>query len=152
MTGQVLLVLRLLLTASLFVFLGAVLLILWRGLRDQASLLASRKVPPLSLMMQKGDKLPQMMNFSQAEINIGRDPALECRLDDETVSARHARLVYHHSQWWIEDLNSTNGSRLNDAPLSMPTVIISGDKIQCGQTTLTVILTTETAVEPTLQL
>jgi len=152
MTGQVLLVIRLLLTASLFVFLGWVLVILLRGLRDQASLLASRKVPPLSLMVQITGKPPQMMNFSQAEINIGRDPSLECKLDDETVSARHARLSYHHSQWWVEDLTSTNGSQLNDAPLTTPTVIISGDKIQCGKTTLTVILTGDSVVEPTLQL
>lgn len=152
MTGQILLVLRLLVTASLFVFLGVILTILIRGVNTQAKLLASRKVTPLSLMVQKEGQAPQMMNFSTAEINIGRDPAIECRLDDETVSSRHARLSYHHSQWWVEDLNSTNGSRLNDVPLTIPTVIISGDKIQCGKTTLTVILSGETSSEPTLKL
>ena len=152
MTGQVLLILRLILTASLFIFLAAVLVILWRSLSVQADLLASRKVPPISLMVQKAGGSPSMLNFSQAEINVGREPSLECKLDDDTVSARHARLSYHHSQWWVEDLNSTNGSHLNDAPLTTPTVIISGDKIQCGKTTLTVILPDNGAVEPTLQL
>lgn len=73
-----------------------------------------------------------MRYFSQAEISIGRDPGCDIPIFDETISARHAQLTYHHNQWWLEDLTSTNGTRLNAARITTPTVITSGDEIQCG--------------------
>jgi pSer/pThr/pTyr-binding forkhead associated (FHA) protein len=47
-------------------------------------------------------------------------------------------LSYHHSQWWIQDLQSTNGTLLNDEKLKSATVIVSGDEIVCGQSVLIV--------------
>jgi pSer/pThr/pTyr-binding forkhead associated (FHA) protein len=140
MTGEVLLALRLLVGVSLFAFLGWVLWLLWSDLQIQAGLLASRKVPPLSLQIQANDESPQLINYSQAEITIGRDPACECLLQDDAVSTHHARLAYHHSQWWLEDLGSRNGTKLNSELLTNPTVVISGDIIFCGHTTLTIVI------------
>ena len=143
MTGEVLLALRLLVGVSLFAFLGWVLWLLWSDLRIQAGLLSSRNVPPLSLMIQVGDESPRLVNFSQAEITIGRDPACECALQDDAVSTHHARLAYHHSQWWLEDLGSRNGTKLNSELLTNPTVVISGDKIFCGHTSLTIVINSQ---------
>jgi pSer/pThr/pTyr-binding forkhead associated (FHA) protein len=70
-------------------------------------------------------------------------------LPDETVSARHARLTYHHGQWWLEDLGSTNGTHLNDELLSVPTVLTSGDEIRCGNSRLVVDLAIEMLSPPT---
>ncbi len=140
MTGEVLLALRLLVGVGLFAFLGWVLWLLWSDLRIQAGLLASRNVPPLSLLVQVGDESPQLINYSQAEITIGRDPACECLLQDDAVSTHHARLAYHHSQWWLEDLGSKNGTKLNLELLTNPTVVISGDKLLCGHSSLTIVI------------
>jgi hypothetical protein len=140
MTGEVLLALRLLVGVSLFAFLGWVLWFLWTDLRIQTGLLASRKVPHLSLLIQSAENLTQLQNFSLAEIAIGRDPACECFLNDEAVSTHHARLSHHHFQWWIEDLDSKNGTRLNSEALTSPTVVISGDKVLCGHTTITIVI------------
>jgi hypothetical protein len=140
MTGEVLLALRLLTGVSLFALLGWVLWLQWSDLRIQAGLLESRKVPPLSLLIQPQDESAQLVNFIQAEITIGRDPACECLLRDEAVSTHHARLAYHHSQWWLEDLGSKNGTTLNSELLANPTVVTSGDKINCGHTSLTVVI------------
>jgi pSer/pThr/pTyr-binding forkhead associated (FHA) protein len=140
MTGEILLALRLLLGVSLFAFLGFVLWLLWNDLRTQASILASRKIPPLSLLVQTEENPPQLKNFQVAEITIGRDPACECMLPDEAVSIHHARLSYHRMQWWLEDLESKNGTKLNKELLTVPTVVISGDQIQCARTTLTIVI------------
>jgi pSer/pThr/pTyr-binding forkhead associated (FHA) protein len=140
MTGEVLLALRLLLGVSLFAFLGLVLWLLWNDLRVQAGLLATRKIPQLSLLVQTDEAPPILHNFQQAEITIGRDPACECALTDEVVSTHHARLSYHHTQWWLEDLESKNGTRLNQETLTLPTVVISGDEIQCGRTMMTIVI------------
>jgi pSer/pThr/pTyr-binding forkhead associated (FHA) protein len=64
------------------------------------------------------------------------------------VSARHARLTFHHHQWWVDDLQSTNGTKLNDEPLRIPTVVANGDTIKCGQVDLTVIIKDQAVASP----
>lgn len=138
MTGEVLLALRIILGVSIFAFLGWVLWLLWNELKIQAGLLSTLKVPPLSLTVQTTDKSPVFLSFTQAEITLGRDPACECLLDDDAVSSHHARLSYHQIHWWLEDLDSKNGTRLNQEILTTPTVVISGDRISCGHSVITV--------------
>ena len=41
-------------------------------------------------------------------------------------------LAWRDGQWWLEDLGSRNGTVLNDAPLSDPTVISAGDVLTIG--------------------
>jgi len=149
MSAPILLVARLLLALSLYAFLGWALLTLWRDIQRQGASLAARKVPLMSLTVQAAASAPLMRNFSKPEVILGRDPDCELALDDETVSARHARLTYHHGQWWLEDLGSTNGTFLNSEPLSTPTVVTSGDRIGCGQMTLVISLPGETVSPPT---
>ncbi len=140
MSGPVVLALRILLAASLYAFLGWAFYNLWLDIRQQGSLLASRTVPPISLAVTQTGSPTQTLHFIQAEVTIGRDPACDCPLTDEAVSARHARLSFHHAQWWVMDLDSTNGTFLNRGKILMPTVVISGDEIRCGGTLLVISL------------
>jgi len=149
MSGPVFLILRVLLTVSLYAFLTWAFVTLWMDIKQQGTLLALRKVPPLSLMIQREQAAPQMRHFTQAEITIGRDPACECPIRDEAISARHARLCYHHGQWWLEDLGSTNGTTINRELLATPTVVISDDEIGCGSATLTVVMAGDNLMPPT---
>jgi pSer/pThr/pTyr-binding forkhead associated (FHA) protein len=144
MTGIVLLVLRIILAVVIYSFLGWAMFLLWRLLRHEAITLASRKTTPLALLISSPDAEDQTFEVIQNDVAIGRDPDCECVLSHGTVSARHARLAYHHGQWWVDDLQSTNGTKLNDEPLQMPTVVVNGDKIKCGQIILTVIFKSET--------
>jgi pSer/pThr/pTyr-binding forkhead associated (FHA) protein len=61
-------------------------------------------------------------------------------LDDKAVSALHARLSFHHGQWWAHDLGSRNGTRLNGQRLDAPTVLTTGDEIRCGAARMLVTL------------
>jgi pSer/pThr/pTyr-binding forkhead associated (FHA) protein len=140
MSGPVVLLLRLMLAFSLYAFLILGFVTLWRDIKQQGALLVSRRVPPISLRIQIGDSLQQVRHFLLPEITIGRDPACECALDDETVSARHARLSFHHNQWWLEDLGSTNGTMLNLEKLTTPTVVISEDEFICGDARIIISL------------
>jgi hypothetical protein len=141
MSGPVIFVLRLLLTVSLYAFLGWAFMSLWRDIKLQSALLAARNIPPISLTFACDDQVQQIRRFIQAEVTIGRDPACECPVEDDSVSARHARLSYHHNQWWLEDLDSTNGTLINHEKLALPTVVISGDEFRCGGTSFTITLT-----------
>lgn len=139
MSGIIVLVLRILLTLVLYAFVAWVLLLIWRDLRQQAAIVSARRIPPLRLAWQCDGK-SQTRQFTEHEVTIGRDPNSDCSIQDDTISARHARLAYHHNQWWLEDLASTNGTFLNQEPLDIPTVVVSGDEFRCGQVMLTVII------------
>jgi pSer/pThr/pTyr-binding forkhead associated (FHA) protein len=139
MSATLLLILRLALTAALYLFLGWALWILWQDLRQHSANLQVNQAPALVLRLENEGEL-QTFRFTTVEILIGRDPACECCLDHKTISARHARLVYHHTQWWVEDLNSKNGTFLNAVPVSTPLVLSSGDRLQCGACSLAVTI------------
>jgi hypothetical protein len=152
MSGAVILALRFVLAFALYGFLGWALLILWREIRRQGTSLSSRRVPSINLSIRYEQTPPVVTNFTQPIITLGRDPGCDIPLVDDTVSTRHAQLSYHHSQWWLEDLSSTNGTRLNQALITMPTVLTAGDEIRCGDTRLVVNLSTNTLVPPTQKL
>jgi pSer/pThr/pTyr-binding forkhead associated (FHA) protein len=134
---------------SLYAFLGWTLLTLWRELRAQGILLASQKTPGIGLNIQIGNLAPFQRYFTQPEILLGRDSHCDIPLPDDTVSIRHSRLSFHHGQWWLEDLGSTNGTRLNEEKVSIPTVVINGDQIECGKTAITIKLGIDPTNPPT---
>jgi pSer/pThr/pTyr-binding forkhead associated (FHA) protein len=131
MSGILVLLLRVVMAVSLYAFLGLVIFLVWKDLRQQGTAAARQQIPPLTLQVQ-GEGSRREFIIRNAEAVIGRDPGCEVRLEDGTISARHARLRYHHKQWWLEDLNSTNGTMLNDQPVRQSAVLDSGDRITCG--------------------
>jgi pSer/pThr/pTyr-binding forkhead associated (FHA) protein len=137
MTGIIVFILRILLAASLYAFLILALYTLWSELRANQRLAAGHKPPPLAIRVLEGD-LEATHQFNLSQILIGRDPGCELVIANELVSAQHARLSYHHNQWWVEDLQSTNGTFLNDERVYTPTVLVDGDELRCGKINLQV--------------
>ena len=152
MSGSIVLALRLIIAIALYGFLGWALVFLWREVQKQSIALAIRRVPGISLTVRHGSDTPILKYFAQPDITLGRDPGCDIPLMDDTVSTRHAKLAYHHGQWWLEDLASMNGTALNGTMVNMPTVITSGDEIACGSTSLVVTLSVNVLIEPTQRL
>jgi len=140
MTGVILLILRSLMAVSLYAFLGWALWTIWRDLRQQGQLVANRQAPMIRIQVSDGDIVSEWKEYPTPEIILGRDPTCECPLRSETVSVTHARLSFHHNQWWIEDLNSTNGTFLNAIPVTTPIVVTDGDRLRCGDVMLSLKL------------
>ncbi|MBN1145708.1 MAG: FHA domain-containing protein [Anaerolineales bacterium] len=132
MSAPVLLILRLALTAALYAFLAWGLWVLWSDLRRSSRSLAAPQAPPLSLARGEAGEQPAG-RFTSAEVIAGRDPACDLQVQDKTISARHARLSYHHGQWWVEDLRSRNGTFLNQEKVVEPLVMAAGDQLRLGQ-------------------
>lgn len=72
------------------------------------------------------------------EIRIGRRADIEVPLPYSVLSGLHARLTRVGAGWQVEDLGSTNGTRLNGEPLvpHQPRPIASGAQIALGPITL----------------
>lgn len=70
---------------------------------------------------------------------LGRDGALvDATLDHRSVSRRHARLTRRDGRLRVEDLNSTNGTRVNGRRLEpfAPRVLAPGDAVALGEVDL----------------
>src|SRR5436309_14475377 len=57
---------------------------------------------------------------------------VEIQLEDPFASSRHARITRQGPVLVIEDLGSTNGTYLNEEPLTGPQPLHSGDRIRIG--------------------
>ncbi len=134
MIATVVLLLRLILAIALYAFLGWALWNLLRELKQQGDKLANQKKPAISLTIKPEQGSEAVQQFSQPQIMIGRDTNCDLTMMDEALSAHHARLTHHHGQWWLEDLNSTNGTFLNREKLTTSAVVITGDSFKCGNT------------------
>ncbi len=84
---------------------------------------------------------------------IGRHPSNAVVLDDSTVSGQHAAILPEPSpfmedtlQYFMEDLDSTNGTLLNGVRLEKKVLLANGDQIQIGRQTLQFV--DETATDP----
>jgi FHA domain len=139
MSAIILLTLRIVLIAVLYLFIGWAFLTLWRDLRLQNTLLSRPRFPAISLTRIENG-IPQSVRFTSPRVTIGRDPAAEFFLEEKTISARHARLYFENTQWWAEDLDSMNGTFLNQERVVEPVALAAGDQLQCGQVVFTIAI------------
>jgi pSer/pThr/pTyr-binding forkhead associated (FHA) protein len=54
--------------------------------------------------------------LSKAHLVVGRDAACDIPLRIIIVSARHCELEFRDGHWFVQDLKSTNGTRVNGKP------------------------------------
>ena len=130
MSAGLVLLLRALFALSLFAFLGWISYVLWKDLKQTIKRNSDYQILPIYV------KLPVSnlsYSFDQPEFFIGRDPQADLQIVDDTLSAIHARIFYKNGQWMVEDLQSTNGTYLNEERLSTPSVLVAGDEITCGK-------------------
>lgn len=69
---------------------------------------------------------------------IGRAAACQLRLDEPSVSRQHARLRVAEGIAVLEDLDSSNGTRVNGRELTAPVELRHGDVLAFGNVTLRV--------------
>jgi pSer/pThr/pTyr-binding forkhead associated (FHA) protein len=148
MIASVVLVLRLILAVALYSFLGWALWTLWQELKQQANRLSTQKQPGITIETRLGQNKVSQSHFAQNEVMIGRDTNCDLSVMDEALSAHHARIIFHHGQWWLEDLNSTNGTFLNQEKLIVPVVVITGDEFKCGNTFFNIHISLDAKLSP----
>ena len=72
------------------------------------------------------------------DFTAGRQGSLA--VGDDHASNHHARFQFAHGSWYVEDLNSTNGTYLNGHRLMFSAQRLKkGDKIRIGRTVIVVV-------------
>ena len=87
------------------------------------------------LVMLRGPKVGQkvQLNSTTDELSIGRDDEAGLSIDDESASRQHCRLSFMNENWFIEDLQSTNGTYVGGHPIDR-VPLRDGDLIKVGAT------------------
>ena len=135
MNAIIVLILRSLFILLSYLFIGWIGFIIYADLRKNLIGFIRHPVPRITLRSVK-DQENLIKQYDQPEIIIGRDPACDFPLDDNTISLRHCKLTFHHKQWWAVDLGSTNGTLLNQAPIENAVVLADGDELTVGRVTI----------------
>jgi hypothetical protein len=87
------------------------------------------------LVAERGGGLDQGERFDLiGGLSIGRSAEADVRIDDRYASGVHARIFSRDGRTFVEDMNSTNGTLLNDATLSGEAELIDGDVVRIGDT------------------
>ena len=86
-----------------------------------------------SLILQLGS---ERYTFG-TDFTVGRDGSLA--IDDDFASGQHARFQTVRGLWYVEDLDSTNGTLLNGRHVLSVQLLKKRDKIQIGHTVMTVV-------------
>ena len=69
--------------------------------------------------------------LAEPAISVGRSPDNAIRVDDSSVSGRHAQLVLVAESYHLKDLGSTNGTRVNGAAITT-VPLRPGDRVRFG--------------------
>src|SRR5262245_33725020 len=60
---------------------------------------------------------------------VGRHPDCDRRIHHPVVSRRHCAFWLRDGRAWVEDLGSSNGTRLNGEPLTKASPLAEGDRL-----------------------
>lgn len=106
--------------AGLLAWLPALLFLLGAGTyfvhrhRKPAAAVPMPAVPAAQLLDLGGQigEAGRSLPLGPIRTTIGRDPHNDLVLEDDTISSEHAAIEVRDGRYWLEDLRSTNGTRL----------------------------------------
>lgn len=143
MDSTVILSARFGLLALLWVF---ILLVMWTQRKDVvsvggaarrqavASAPASREKARTIAVVAGPLKGSHMEIASLEEFTVGRAGDNDFQLGDDFASSRHARLFRRGSDWFVEDLDSRNGTFVNGVRIDQPERVTVGMDMKMGRT------------------
>lgn len=96
----------------------------------------------LQITISSPDGTSQVYSIDQREILIGRLPSNDIVIPDRSVSSTHARLLVGEEQLTLVDLNSTNGTFINDERINGPHILSPNDEVRVCEFRLEFVRTT----------
>ena len=112
--------------------LAVLIMALFLGLCIYRAYRMDKRVQALSVFLNRLDE-PISSVALLPKTSLGRDQQNTIIIDDDFVSAQHALISYKDDDWWLLDLNSTNGTWLNGVVIEEPQKLKPGDEVRLGQ-------------------
>jgi pSer/pThr/pTyr-binding forkhead associated (FHA) protein len=132
------LILRALLVVFLYAFLVVALYVIWREFNHNTGRAEHNPDPAI---LRITNESTESTEFQLRPVTaLGRNNDNHIVIDDPFASTHHAMIVWRDQRWWIEDLESHNGTQLNDLPLTEARVLTSGDVIRIGESAFTFVM------------
>ncbi|MEM9136392.1 MAG: FHA domain-containing protein [Cyanobacteria bacterium P01_F01_bin.42] len=104
-------------------------------LKDGDRLTLGSNVTLVFQVMPSSDTVKRLASLDLRQcdlLTIGRDPRNQTVIDHPLVSRFHARLRLYRGQWQVEDLNSSNGTFVNNQQIDQTQALRPGDQITIG--------------------
>ncbi len=104
------------------------------------------------LLVVAGESAGKLFPLNKPELVIGRSPNADIRINEKAVSHNHARLSMDNGVCTLRDLESTNGTFVNNELIAGSVRLRGGDAVGVGSTTFTYLAGAETTSDQTIQL
>ncbi len=102
------------------------------------------------LVMTAGKSKGQAVPINLPQFIIGRDPQCNLRPASAVISKRHCALLIKDSNVFVRDFNSTNGTFVNEVPVTGEVPLRDADILKLGPLEFKVVIETKvTATKPT---
>jgi pSer/pThr/pTyr-binding forkhead associated (FHA) protein len=88
------------------------------------------------LVVTEGPLTGARIALSDQPVLVGRADDSTLVLTDDYASTRHARLSQRGSEWYVEDLGSTNGTYLDRVKVTTAVRVPVGTPIRIGKTAI----------------
>jgi pSer/pThr/pTyr-binding forkhead associated (FHA) protein len=89
--------------------------------------------PLASLLVKRGERKGERFPIRSPIVNLGRADYNDVSLPDPSVSASHAKLQLREGVWLVTDLGSTNGTAVDDQPVTEETALSPGCTLRVGE-------------------
>ncbi|MDH5244468.1 MAG: FHA domain-containing protein, partial [Chloroflexota bacterium] len=129
-------IIRILFLVLLYLFLARVVRSLLRDLRSAAREPGSSLGRLVVLASPSGEPETGRSFDLDAITTLGRDVNNTIVIEDPFASSEHAVLTYRGRGWYIEDLESTNGTFINGRAVGAVSPLGYGDELAIGQVRL----------------
>lgn len=83
-------------------------------------------------IIQSGKYKGKTLKLPERNISIGRELDCDVRVSDPDVSRKHCELQMRDGQLFVVDLNSQNGTFVNDKPVQTESPLHPGDHLRVG--------------------
>ncbi len=84
------------------------------------------------LILTQNDQVIKEFPLNKECLTVGRRPENDIRIENPAISGQHCQIINILNDSFIEDLNSTNGTIVNDRPVKKH-ALANGDVIKLGE-------------------
>jgi len=133
MFNLVLLLLKYIFLGLLYLFLLFIVVVMYKDISTRGEKFKS--LHPRLIIIEGTTEIGKVFPLGNG-LTIGRSPDNDIVLANSFVSHIHARILEKNGAYFIEDLNSTNGTFLGGKRILKPAQLKSGNRIRIGKTLL----------------